>query len=109
MQMHFMEYIFQRMDAATRRTGTIVKYVRVINVAGLSVNRLSPRFVLRDSVPRTALHLRKPSRDPSPDLSRTLALTLTLTLSLAAPAGRRRRTTRSSRRSTRSSSARSST
>lgn len=78
-QMHHMEFIHQRMDAATRATGTIVKYVRVIDACGLSSRNISLRFVLRDAEDNheldslypqlldSVLYVNAPRVRPSPD------------------------------------------
>ena len=44
-----MEFIFQRMDRATRSTGAIIKYMRIVNLSGVSLSKVSPRFVRRDA------------------------------------------------------------
>ena len=47
--MFLMEWIFQVMDRATRRTGVIVKYHRLLDVSGVSLSQVSLRFVRRDA------------------------------------------------------------
>ena len=48
-QRTMMEFIHHRMDRATRSTGNLVKYNRIINLAGVSLSTVSPRFVRRDA------------------------------------------------------------
>ena len=48
-QRDMMELIFRRMDAATRATGILQKYCRIINLEGVSLKNLCLSFVLRDA------------------------------------------------------------
>jgi len=48
-QRYMMEFVFQRMDWATRRSGVITKYVRIINMRGARLSAVNPRFVKRDA------------------------------------------------------------
>lgn len=44
-----MELIYQRMDRATRSTGFLVKYCRIIDLSGAQLKLVSPRFIRRDA------------------------------------------------------------